>query len=74
MRAIQYTEYGPPNVLQFTEVERPIPKDDEVLVNIRAASLNPLDWHFMRGTPYFLRAMSGLRKPKRERSKRLGVR
>jgi NADPH:quinone reductase-like Zn-dependent oxidoreductase len=51
MRAITYTEYGPPDVLQFTEVAKPAPKDDEVLIRVRAASVNPLDWHYMRGTP-----------------------
>jgi len=69
MRAISYTEYGPPDVLRLTEVPRSIPKDDEVLVRIRAASVNPLDWHFMRGTPHFVRIIAGLRKPKT----RLGV-
>ena len=70
MRAIVYTEYGPPDVLQFTEVTTPTPKDDEVLIRIRAASVNPLDWHFMRGTPYAVRIMAGLRQPK---VPRLGV-
>ena len=70
MKAIVYTEYGPPEVLQFTEVEKPTPKDDEVLLKIRAASVNPLDWHFMRGSPYLMRIASGLRKPKETR---LGV-
>ncbi len=64
MRAIQYTEYGSPDVLQLTEGERPTPKDGEVLIRICAASVNPLDWHFMRGTPYIVRVMTGLRKPK----------
>ena len=71
MRAIVYTEYGPPDVLQFTEVAKPTPKDDEVLIRIRAASVNPLDWHFMRGEPFFVRLMiGGLLKPK---ITRLGV-
>ena len=70
MRAIVYTEYGPPDVLQFTEAAKPTPKDDEVLIRIRAASVNPLDWHYMRGTPYLVRIMAGLRKPK---VTRLGV-
>lgn len=71
MRAITYTEYGPPDVLQFTEVAKPTPKDDEVLIKIRAASVNPLDWHFMRGEPFFVRLMiGGLLKPK---VTRLGV-
>jgi NADPH:quinone reductase-like Zn-dependent oxidoreductase len=64
MRAIVYTEYGPPDVLQLTEVARPTPKDNEVLIKIRAASINPLDWHFMRGTPKVMRMMTGLRKPR----------
>ena len=64
MKAITYPAYGPPEVLQFSEVPKPVPGDDEVLVRIRAASLNPLDWHFMRGAPYFLRLMTGLRRPK----------
>ncbi len=70
MKAILYTEYGPPDVLQFTEVAKPAPKDDEVLIRIRAASVNPFDWHFMRGAPYLMRIMTGLRKPK---DTRLGV-
>jgi NADPH:quinone reductase-like Zn-dependent oxidoreductase len=70
MKAIVYTEYGPPDVLQFTEVPKPTLKDDEVLIRIRAASVNPLDWHYLRGTPYLVRAQTGLRKPKTER---LGV-
>jgi NADPH:quinone reductase-like Zn-dependent oxidoreductase len=70
MKAIVYTEYGPPDVLQFTEMAKPTPKDDEVLIRIRAASVNPLDWHFLRGTPYALRIAAGLRQPK---VTRLGV-
>lgn len=70
MKAAIYSRYGPPDVVRVTEVERPVPKDDEVLLKIRAASVNPLDWHFMRGTPYFLRIMAGLRQPK---DTRLGV-
>lgn len=70
MKAILYTEYGSPDVLRLTEVEKPIPKDNEILVQIHAASANPLDWHFMRGKPYLIRPTSGLRKPK---DPRLGV-
>ncbi|MGA8100791.1 MAG: NAD(P)-dependent alcohol dehydrogenase [Candidatus Acidiferrales bacterium] len=70
MRAAIYTRYGPPEVVQVTEVEKPVPKDDEVLIKVRAASVNPLDWHFMRGTPYLVRLMAGLREPK---DTRLGV-
>jgi NADPH:quinone reductase-like Zn-dependent oxidoreductase len=65
MRAIVYTQYGPPDVLQFTEVAKPTPKDDEVLIKIHAASVNALDWRLMRGRPLFTRLMiGGLRKPK----------
>ena len=71
MRALVRTEYGPPDVLRFTEAARPAPKDGEVLIRIRAASVNPLDWHFLRGKPFFVRLMiGGLRKP---RDTRLGV-
>ncbi len=64
MKAAIYTKYGPPDVVQIREIEKPVPKNNEVLIRIRATSVNPLDWHFMRGTPYVVRAMSGLRKPK----------
>src|SRR3954464_9617209 len=70
VKAIVYTEYGPPGVLQLTEIAKPAPKADEVLIRIRAASVNPIDWHFMRGTPYLIRAAAGWRKP---RSTRLGI-
>jgi NADPH:quinone reductase-like Zn-dependent oxidoreductase len=70
MRAAIYNRYGPPDVIQISEVEKPVPKDDEVLLRIRAAAVNPLDWHFMRGTPYAVRLIAGLRKPK---DTRLGV-
>jgi NADPH:quinone reductase-like Zn-dependent oxidoreductase len=70
MKAIVYTQYGSPDVLQLTEVEKPTPADEEVLIKIHAASVNPLDWHFMRGTPYLVRIIAGLRKPK---VTRLGV-
>ena len=65
MRAIEHTEYGSPDVLRLTEVAKPVPMDDEVLIRIRAASVNALDWHLMRGKPLFVRLMAGgLRKPK----------
>ena len=63
MKAAVYTRYGPPDVVQFADVDKPVPKDNEVLIKVRAASVNPLDWHYMRGTPRFLRLMAGLRKP-----------
>jgi len=70
MKAIVYQDYGSPDVLRYEEIEQPTPGSHEVLIAVRAASVNPIDWHFMRGTPYFLRAMTGVRKP---RVTRLGV-
>ena len=70
MKAILYTEYGSPDVLQLADVPTPVPGDGEVLLRIRAASANPLDWRLMRGSPYGIRIMSGLRRPK---DARLGV-
>jgi len=65
LKAIVYTKYGSPNVLQLEEVERPVPKDDEVLIRVRASSVNPYEWHFMRGRPYFMRLTgAGILKPK----------
>jgi len=67
MKAIVYTEYGSPDVLQFKDVEKPTPKENEVLVKIRAASTNPADWHTMRGAPFLARLVNGLFKPKHPR-------
>jgi NADPH:quinone reductase-like Zn-dependent oxidoreductase len=64
LKAITYHEYGSPDALEFEDVDAPVVKDDEVLVRVRAASVNPRDWHFMRGVPYFMRAQAGLRRPK----------
>jgi NADPH:quinone reductase-like Zn-dependent oxidoreductase len=64
MKAIVYRNYGSPDVLKFEETAKPTPKDDEVLIKVRAASVNPYDWHFVRGLPYFIRLFVGLRKPK----------
>ena len=64
MKAIVYHEYGSPDVLKCEETEKPTAGDDEVLIRVRAASVNPLDWHLMRGEPYIIRAMTGLRNPK----------
>ena len=63
MKAIVRHDYGPPDVLRHEDVARPMAGDDEVLIRIRAASLNPLDWHLMRGLPYELRVGAGLRRP-----------
>ena len=70
MKAVVYCDYGSPDVLKLEAVERPVPNDTQVLVRVRAASLNPLDWHYMRGTPYIGRLGMGLRKPA---TTRLGV-
>ncbi len=64
MKAIVYTEYGPPGVLQLKEVEKPAPKEDEVLVQVHAASLNAGDWAMLIGEPFYLRLAWGLPKPK----------
>ncbi len=64
MKAIVRGRYGSPDVLELTEIDKPEPGDDEVLVRVHAASVNPADWHFLRGTPYIARLQLGLRKPK----------
>ncbi|VUX55599.1 Alcohol dehydrogenase GroES domain protein [uncultured Woeseiaceae bacterium] len=63
MKAIVYRCYGSPDVLNFEDVAKPTPADDEVLVKVVAASVNPLDWHVMRGSPYLMRLGSGLSAP-----------
>ena len=64
MKAIVYEQYGPPDVLKLAELATPKPGDDEVLIRVLAASVNPLDWHFMRGEPRALRIGIGLGRPK----------
>lgn len=64
MKAIVYTKYGPPEVLQVNDIERPIPMTGEVLVKVHAAAVNPLDWHRMRGKPFTERLTGGIRAPK----------
>ena len=71
MRAIVYYRYGSPDVLELKEVDVPVVGDDDVLIEVRAASVNPYDWHFMRGEPVIARPqLGGLRRPK---ANRLGV-
>lgn len=65
MKAIVYTKYGSPDVLQLKEVEKPMPKDNEVLIKVHAASVNAADWHLLRGDPFLLRLSFGLLKPKK---------
>ena len=64
MKAIVYTEYGLPDVLQLKEVERPTPKDNEVLIKVHAVSVNASDWEYLRGRPLYAR-LGGLRKPRK---------
>jgi len=70
MKAMVYHDYGSPDVLELAEIERPVVKDDQVLVRVHAASVNWLDWHFLTGTPFLARMMAGLLKPK---NKVLGI-
>jgi len=65
MKAIVYTKYGPPEVLQLKEVAKPIPKDDEVLIKVQAVSVNRSDWEGLRGKPLYAR-IGGLLKPRRQ--------
>jgi len=70
MKAAIYTQYGPPDVLRIMDVDTPVPTDAEVLIRIHAAAVNPLDWHFLRGTPRVARVVFGFAGPK---DPRLGV-
>src|SRR5690242_432557 len=72
MKAIRFYRYGPPKVLELADIDVPAVGDDELLVRVRAASVNPLDWHFMRGSPYLVRIMAGLSRP-RASATRLGA-
>ena len=65
MKAIVQDKYGSPDVLQLRAIDQPVVKDDELLVRVRAAAVNIGDWHLLRGVPYVMRAVSGLRKPRR---------
>jgi NADPH:quinone reductase-like Zn-dependent oxidoreductase len=70
MKAVVHCDYGGPETLRLADVEKPVPGDSQMLVRVRAAALNPLDWHYMRGEPFIGRLGMGLRKPK---DIRLGV-
>ncbi len=65
MRAMVYESYGSPDGLELRELPKPVPADDELLVRVRAASINPYDWHMLTGAPYVARISGGLRAPKR---------
>ncbi len=67
MKAIILSSYGPADRLELKEVETPVPKENQVLVKVHAASVNPMDWHIMRGDPYFMRLIGfGVFKPKHQ--------
>ena len=63
MQAVVYCDYGSPDVLKLEALEKPVPGDSQLLIKVRAAAVNPVDWHFMRGEPYIGRFGMGLRKP-----------
>jgi NADPH:quinone reductase-like Zn-dependent oxidoreductase len=67
MKAIVYQDFGSPDSLRCEEIDKPIPGDNEVLIKIRAASVNPLDWKLMKGGPFIVRLLLGLGKPKIKR-------
>jgi NADPH:quinone reductase-like Zn-dependent oxidoreductase len=67
MKAIVYQNFGSPDILECQEIEKPVPGDDEVLIKVRAASINPLDWKLMKGGPLLFRLLLGLGKPKLKR-------
>jgi NADPH:quinone reductase-like Zn-dependent oxidoreductase len=65
MKAVVYTKFGPPDVLQLREVGKPVPKENEILIKVRAASVNAYDWRHLRADPFFIRLMgAGLLRPK----------
>jgi NADPH:quinone reductase-like Zn-dependent oxidoreductase len=64
LKAIVRDTYGSPDVLELTDIDKPEPGDDEVLLRVHAASVNPAGWHILRGAPYIARIEFGLRKPK----------
>ena len=67
MRASMARCYGPPDVVRLESVAKPVPADDQILIRVHAAAVNPLDWHYLRGKPYFMRLMSGYGLPNNAR-------
>jgi len=59
MKAIVNTKYGPPEVMRYTDVDKPTPKDNQALIKVRAASVNAFDWHMLKADPFFVRFMGG---------------
>jgi NADPH:quinone reductase-like Zn-dependent oxidoreductase len=70
MKAVVHRCYGSPDVIRMEEIPKPAPKDDEILVRVHAASVNPLDWHYLEGTPYIVRMANGFGTPQ---DPRIGV-
>jgi len=70
MKAVVRRCYGPPDVLRLEDIEKPTLADNQVLVRVHAAAVNPFDWHYMRGKPYLMRIDAGFGTPK---NPRLGV-
>jgi NADPH:quinone reductase-like Zn-dependent oxidoreductase len=66
MKAVVFTRYGSPDVLELRDIAKPTPKDDEVLIRVHAASLNDWDWEALHGTPFVNRLMFGLLRPKKQ--------
>lgn len=66
MKAIVYKKYGTPDVLELEEVDKPVPKDDEVLIKVHAVSINDWDWGLLRGAPFAFRLLSGFPRPKKK--------
>lgn len=64
MKAVVYRDFGSPDVLHLEEIDKPVPGDNEVLIKVRAASINPLDWRMVIGAPWFIRLLFGMRKGK----------
>ena len=66
MKAIVYQRYGPPDVLHFKEVEKPTPRDNEVLIKVHATTVNRTDYATIGGKPFFVRLLTGVFKPRRK--------
>jgi NADPH:quinone reductase-like Zn-dependent oxidoreductase len=73
MKAVVYYNYGSPDVLKCEDIEKPAPSDNEALIKVRAASVNPLDCGELKGVPYIFRILFWLRKPDAMRPARPGV-
>ena len=63
MKAIEHARYGSPDVMTYVDTEKPVPDENEILIKVHAASVNPLDWHKLRASPFFVRFSEGLRQP-----------